>query len=158
MNYNIHKTYFENIASQLVGIEHSAEKKRFATIDTMEVIDGLRHKISGNVFYLDKYFVSWEKNGDTVYKVLNGAFNIVRSVKENNFTEQDDAHDWAEELVEQVIAKLIKDSEGIEFSFKAYFPGEMLTLSNKPLGYYGMRQEYQLKIPYGLCINNNFWI
>jgi len=157
MNFEQHNSYFENIAAQLKGIEHSGENKHFATIDTMEVIDGLRNKISGNVFYLDKYYVTWEKNGDTIYKIINGAFNIVRKVSQSNYNEQDDAINWAEGLVEQVNAQMIIDSEGRDYIFKAYFGGEMLPLSNKPLGYYGMRQEYQWKLPYGLCKDPSMW-
>lgn len=160
MNLLSYIAYFENIAAALVDINHSQEDCHFVAMAPEQVPNATLDNLSSPVFILEDYdIIPWLKNGDSISKRIQGAFSIVMHVNNSGIKDEIAAVSFAENIIEQVWAKLLHENE------HGYLKGRYFRLDSCeaspvrhfPVDYFGMRATLLWELPYILCIQENYW-
>lgn len=110
------RDYFEQIAEKNIAVSHSKTietQKKFFEVMLEEVISGITHKLPSKengafiIFsgYLDRFNLK-----DSKKKNREIMFFVMQSTGNNNYKFQSEAKDNCEEVVDDILRKMLKDS------------------------------------------------
>lgn len=151
---------FEQIAAELVAINHSASNRHFIAMAPEQVPNATLDDLSSPIFILEDYdILPWIDNHGSLVKKIQGAFAIVVHAPNSSIQDEIDAVVFAEIHVEQVLAKLrAPDSFGLmKQKYLRLESCEASPVRHYPVNYFGFRCSFVWEIPYALCVNDDLW-
>jgi hypothetical protein len=154
--------YFESLARQHVGIQHTDTEKHFYRFEIDEVLSGL-----GNINYpaliLEAYAIGYTDNkSDNILKNRKGAFILLDTVPDRG--DHDAIHavwDELEEIGDDILARIRADKQNRNVSAVRNFDignTEVSIIANRVGNDYGLRYEFELGSVANTDVNPERWI
>jgi hypothetical protein len=164
--YNATVEYFRALATQHADILHSATKKKFYRVNMDEFLSGTMRDLpaDGAFVVLINYISDFRKNPSNSINTKQIMFYVLQGYKKDDFTDETASRSNCEDIVEDFIVRMNKDSlDGAAFFESAFdvidkvrvIPTE---IKNSTGGYVGWQISIFLDQPFAKCYVPAKWI
>lgn len=154
--------YFKTIATQHVGIQHTASEKHFYRFEIDEVISGLG-SINYPALILEAYAIEYADNlSDNVQKNRKGAFILLGNVPDRGDYEAiHELWDELESIGDDILARIRADKRKRNVPAVRNFDisnTQVSIIANRVGNDYGLRYEFELGSVANTDVNPDRWL
>ncbi len=154
-------SYFEDLASRHVAIQHSESKKHFFRFELDEVLTGKASRMNYPAFILEGYRYDFKDNAsDNPVKVRQGAFILAQHIPDpGDFDYIHQVWDELEEISDDILKKMRADRRNPASPIR-YFDietAEGMLVSTEFGNLYGIRVTFTVNCQFSFDVDPEKW-